>query len=522
MACDPFWDKTLLALKFDGTNGSTTFTDEKGHAITANGNAQISTAQSKFGGASGLFDGAGDSISLPSTDLSLPDDFTIDAWVYITSLGANQGIIDVRPSASYSNYVFNLYNVGGTLRLDFVTAGGAGARLTGASTSVPLNTWTHVAIVRFDGVIKAYVNGVADTVVVAYSSPLVPGGGTAYVGQTVDPSYLYGHIDAMRITKAARYTANFTPDTSAFATSQCVISGVVKDATNANAKRLVRILDRKSMRVLTAGLSDATTGAYSLPVETTDECLVVAHDVTSEDFYWDKVVLALKFDGTNGSTTFTDEKGHTATVGGGAQLTTTSPKFGTACGTFDGTGDYVSFPDDADLELGGGDFTIDFWMKTTQTLTYAGVLGRDNGAFPAGAWAILLNGPGSGYIQFWNSSYSTGGANLSPASSVKINDGAWHHVAVVRSGASMFLFKDGIAIATSTWVGVIADAALGINIGRDPGYSRDYNGQIDDLRITKFARWTSGFTPPAQSFSTSNAAGSGTENAVVCDRVVPG
>src|SRR3972149_9214360 len=58
---------TKLLLHMDGANGSTTFTDEMGQAVTANGNAQISTAQSKFGGASGLFDGTGDYLSVPAS-----------------------------------------------------------------------------------------------------------------------------------------------------------------------------------------------------------------------------------------------------------------------------------------------------------------------------------------------------------------------------------------------------------------------------------------------------------------------
>lgn len=55
---------TKLLLHSDGIDGSTNFTDVMGHAIFANGNAQIDTAQFKFGGASALFDGAGDGISV--------------------------------------------------------------------------------------------------------------------------------------------------------------------------------------------------------------------------------------------------------------------------------------------------------------------------------------------------------------------------------------------------------------------------------------------------------------------------
>ena len=45
---------TVLLLHGDGTNGSTIFTDSSSYpkAVTASGNAQISTAQSRFGGAS--------------------------------------------------------------------------------------------------------------------------------------------------------------------------------------------------------------------------------------------------------------------------------------------------------------------------------------------------------------------------------------------------------------------------------------------------------------------------------------
>lgn len=220
----------------------------------------------------------------------------------------------------------------------------------------------------------------------------------------------------------------------------------------------------------------------------------------ANDPYWNSVVLACHFDGANDSVVFTDEKGHALTVSGNARLTTTSPKFGATCATFDGAGDYVSLADSADLELGGSDFTIEFWMKTTQSLQYACPIGRDTGSFAAGAWAVLLNAT-AGQIQFWNASYSTSAALLSPATAPGVNNGAWHHVAVVRNGAAFALYVDGTSRATATWAGSIADMAAGIAIGRDPGYSRDFNGQLDDLRITKgVARYTANFTPPTEAF----------------------
>jgi len=59
---DPNYSSVSLLLNGNGTNGSTTFTDSSvnNHTITRNGNAQISTTQSKFGGSSMYFDGNGD------------------------------------------------------------------------------------------------------------------------------------------------------------------------------------------------------------------------------------------------------------------------------------------------------------------------------------------------------------------------------------------------------------------------------------------------------------------------------
>ena len=77
-------ENDALLLHFDGADGSTTFTDSSltPKTRTANGDAQIDTADSKFSGASGLFDGTDDYITTPdSADFVLgSEDFTIDLW----------------------------------------------------------------------------------------------------------------------------------------------------------------------------------------------------------------------------------------------------------------------------------------------------------------------------------------------------------------------------------------------------------------------------------------------------------
>ena len=57
---DANYENVVLLLHANGVNGSTQIRDERGHAVTCNGNAAISTTQSKFGGSSLGFDGTGD------------------------------------------------------------------------------------------------------------------------------------------------------------------------------------------------------------------------------------------------------------------------------------------------------------------------------------------------------------------------------------------------------------------------------------------------------------------------------
>lgn len=71
---DPDFASVALLLHMDGANGSASFTDSSGnaHAVTANGGAQISTAQSKFGGSSADFDAV-------DSYLSVADDYQMAA-----------------------------------------------------------------------------------------------------------------------------------------------------------------------------------------------------------------------------------------------------------------------------------------------------------------------------------------------------------------------------------------------------------------------------------------------------------
>lgn len=224
---DPYWANVSLLLRMDGSDGSTTFTDSSTDQtpIASYGGAQISTAQSKWGGSSGSFNGS--TAYLDTTTQSpfiLAGDFTVETWIYLnTSPAVYATIFCSKPTATNSgDFRLGVYNVSGTLRInaDFNIGG-----FTGTTTSVTANTWTHVALVRNSGVISLFVNGIEDATTFAYSATIIPNpdlfdrpilfGKDEMFGST--GNYFDGYIDDFRITKSvARYTANFTPPTAPF------------------------------------------------------------------------------------------------------------------------------------------------------------------------------------------------------------------------------------------------------------------------------------------------------------------
>ena len=89
------------------------------------------------------------------------------------------------------------------------------------TTTVALNIWHHIAIVRSGNVFTAFLNGTSE-VTATSSISLVDNAELLTIGAlgyTSPPflSFFTGYIDYLRITKGvARYTANFTPPTAPF------------------------------------------------------------------------------------------------------------------------------------------------------------------------------------------------------------------------------------------------------------------------------------------------------------------
>lgn len=218
---DLYRSNVVAQLAGEGSNGSTTITDSSSLAAnwTAVGTASVSTAQFKFGSSSLIFGGQGNYITPTNTsDYAFPSDFTVEMWLFPTTLGSNNRIIyDCRPELTNGAYM-NLYISPTTNALIFSTQ--SADRITG-STALTLNSWQHVALCRSGTNTRLFLNGTQEGSTYSdTNSYLSATAGRPRIGNNAfisNANNFIGHIDDIRITKGvARYTANFTPPTSAF------------------------------------------------------------------------------------------------------------------------------------------------------------------------------------------------------------------------------------------------------------------------------------------------------------------
>ena len=220
---DPVFNNVSLLLHGNGTNGSTTITDSSPtpKTVTAVGNAQISTAQSKpgFGGASIAFDGTGDYATVPSaSDFNFGTaDFTVELWVYRNN-SDNVTLFSIAQAGTNNGFGFQFVSN------QLLALIGTGSTVDAVCRTPVMGTlsWIHVALVRLNGVFTFYSNGIGGVTSTATllnaAQPVTIGAGYGLSGGFIfSPNGLNGYIDDLRITKGiARYTANFTPPTAPF------------------------------------------------------------------------------------------------------------------------------------------------------------------------------------------------------------------------------------------------------------------------------------------------------------------
>jgi hypothetical protein len=195
-------------------DGSTTFVDEMGHAVTPVGNAQLDTAQSVFGGASYIGDGAGDYLTIATgADCAMgTGDFSAALRVRLAATTINGSLVGNRRNAGGSAAEWYLGFQATNNCLSVHSGGG----IIFDNTTNPLvnNTWHLVTVCRASGTLYFGIDG---TIISshAFANDLTAttnfsvGGFDVFATNSIN-----GWIDELLMIKGlALYTANFTvPD----------------------------------------------------------------------------------------------------------------------------------------------------------------------------------------------------------------------------------------------------------------------------------------------------------------------
>lgn len=222
---DPNLAFTKALMGMEGSDASTTFVDEGPLArsgIVATGNAQIDTAQFKFGASSALFDGTGDGVSLDiSSDWHFGSgDFTVEAQLRPSSVSGVRWIIGQGDSLSddprngWAIWAFN-----GVPRFSYVAEGSSTwvDAVVGVAT-LPTSSWSQLMVAREGNTIRLFVEGALDNSAALTATFKNASATDVRIGTTSTSTYGYaGHIDEPRILKGkAAQTAAFTAPTAAY------------------------------------------------------------------------------------------------------------------------------------------------------------------------------------------------------------------------------------------------------------------------------------------------------------------
>jgi len=199
---------TTLLMHCNGANASTSFTDDAATTRTAvvpvrTGNVITSTAQFKFGTASGYSDGTGDSLVAPA--INLYGDWTIEGWF--------------RPDSPYNTTadrlffsfdpVYMMVTTGSNLMYIYIGGSAIG------STAITAGAWHHIAFQQTGSSLQGFVDGVYQT------TRGWGGNGSTDIriaGAASGTSYK-GYFDEIRVSNICRYNTvgtTFTPPTAAF------------------------------------------------------------------------------------------------------------------------------------------------------------------------------------------------------------------------------------------------------------------------------------------------------------------
>jgi len=149
---------------------------------------------------------------------------------------------------------------------------------------------------------------------------------------------------------------------------------------------------------------------------------------------------------------------------------------------FDGVNDYVNINNTLG-NFGTGDFTVEMNIKTTGTVKY--VIAKRAICNHSNFWNFFINSAGLFAAEMDES--STGTNYMGLAGTTAVNDGKWHHAAVVRESGVLKIYIDGKLENTAPAVTNLNNTNM-LQLGNICASNQNFPGAIDELRFWKRAR----------------------------------
>ena len=211
---------------------------------------------------------------------------------------------------------------------------------------------------------------------------------------------------------------------------------------------------------------------------------------------------SLLLNGTNAGIFDNAIKNDLETVGN-AQVSTSVVKYGTGSMSFDGTGDYLSFPSTPNLNLSTGNFTVECWFYQNAFVGGSYLFGISGASSAFAQAAIATNGSGAFYFLCADNATNNW---ISAGTGGSYTSNTWNHLAGVRNGSTFTLYLNGTSVLTYTSSATLVNTSTYNRnvIGAATSFGSQINGYIDDFRVTKgIARYTANFTPPTAAFPNS-------------------
>ena len=214
--------------------------------------------------------------------------------------------------------------------------------------------------------------------------------------------------------------------------------------------------------------------------------------------------VVFKADGNNKqNSTFTDGGGsnHSVTSNNDARLSSFTPFHPAGYSAyFDSAstgGNQIDAPASGNFLIGTGAFTLEAWIicdtKVADTY-YRRIFSLDGPSGNSNGNLQMTINPSTGSIDMWSNT-----SDLDLAGTIAVDDGKWHHVAIVRSGTTITSYVDGRVNRSGTY-----SAAIGTHnssqprprIGSYGGTNGRFKGTIHSLRlVVGTAVYTADFAP---------------------------